>query len=121
MKKCPKCKLINPDEAEECDCGYNFEYKMVLRDTGSRIALHKPIIQLIFTTLLIMILGSFFCIHNRIGPFVSISYQFNGIAGLIVLWLITIICISIILIPTIISWLVFYLKHVRKKSRPRHH
>ena len=25
MKKCPNCKLINPDEAITCDCGYNFE------------------------------------------------------------------------------------------------
>src|SRR5215472_5316293 len=24
MKDCPKCKLINPDIAEHCDCGYDF-------------------------------------------------------------------------------------------------
>jgi hypothetical protein len=22
--KCPRCKLINPDEAERCDCGFDF-------------------------------------------------------------------------------------------------
>jgi hypothetical protein len=24
MKDCPKCKLVNPDTAERCDCGYDF-------------------------------------------------------------------------------------------------
>ena len=24
MKNCPNCKLINPDDAIKCDCGYNF-------------------------------------------------------------------------------------------------
>jgi tetrahydromethanopterin S-methyltransferase subunit E len=24
MKDCPKCKLVNPDIAERCDCGYDF-------------------------------------------------------------------------------------------------
>ena len=24
MKECPNCELVSPDEAERCDCGYNF-------------------------------------------------------------------------------------------------
>ena len=24
---CPKCKLINPENAIQCDCGYNFQTK----------------------------------------------------------------------------------------------
>jgi hypothetical protein len=24
MKNCPKCKLVSPDTAERCDCGYDF-------------------------------------------------------------------------------------------------
>lgn len=23
-KRCPRCKLVNPEPAEECDCGYEF-------------------------------------------------------------------------------------------------
>ena len=31
-KKCPICKLINPEEAVICDCGYNFELNKVDRN-----------------------------------------------------------------------------------------
>lgn len=30
MKKCPNCKLINPDNALVCDCGYDFKSKGVV-------------------------------------------------------------------------------------------
>ena len=25
MKTCPECKLINPPNAQRCDCGYDFD------------------------------------------------------------------------------------------------
>jgi hypothetical protein len=30
-KDCPKCGLINPTEAERCDCGYDFVSRKVER------------------------------------------------------------------------------------------
>lgn len=29
--KCPRCGLFNPDTAQRCDCGYDFETKTVQR------------------------------------------------------------------------------------------
>jgi hypothetical protein len=29
MKKCPYCGLINPPEAQQCDCGYDFASRTV--------------------------------------------------------------------------------------------
>ncbi len=29
MKECPECTLINPDTAKRCDCGYDFETKIL--------------------------------------------------------------------------------------------
>lgn len=111
MKKCPNCRLINPSEAEECDCGYNFETRMVQIDSDRMITQSIPIIPIIFTALLLVISVSLFCIHNHIGPFIYFSYLFRGIAGLFLLWFITIVCISVMIIPTIISWMVFYKKN----------
>lgn len=33
-KRCPKCRLINPPEAERCDCGWDF---VMGRQEGSYI------------------------------------------------------------------------------------
>src|ERR1700739_2653453 len=34
--ECPNCKLINPDTAQRCDCGYDFESKKVERSYFSK-------------------------------------------------------------------------------------
>ena len=43
--KCPKCGLLNPDEAQRCDCGYDFQTKTIqpscLADLGGKNSLHR--------------------------------------------------------------------------------
>ncbi len=29
MKECPECRLVNPDAAQRCDCGYDFDRKIL--------------------------------------------------------------------------------------------
>src|SRR6266581_2209891 len=31
MTNCPRCGLLNPETAQRCDCGYNFELRTVER------------------------------------------------------------------------------------------
>ncbi|HOV27282.1 MAG TPA: hypothetical protein PK566_13130 [Pseudobacteroides sp.] len=33
FKKCPNCRLINPQEALFCDCGYNFDLNRVEQES----------------------------------------------------------------------------------------
>lgn len=117
MKKCPRCGLINPSEAEECDCSYNFETRSVQRRSEKAIIKSLPVIQMIFTFLLLIVSVSLLCIHNHIGAFIYFSYQFRGLAGLFILWFLTIICLAVTLIPAIISWTVFYRKNKARGGR----
>jgi hypothetical protein len=111
MKKCLNCKLINPNEAEQCDCGYNFVYSMVQKNYGRINAKHKPIIQIILTTLLLIDLLSLFCIYNSFWIFAKYWDYYRGIGGLIILWCIAIVSIIITLVPMVISWIVYYRKY----------
>lgn len=34
IQECPNCKLINPENAIRCDCGYNFKTRSVIHPAG---------------------------------------------------------------------------------------
>lgn len=108
MKKCPECRLINPDEAEKCDCGYGFISGLINKDYYKPSSNKKLIIPVLFTTFLVIILVCLFCIYNGLGFFINYWYHFKGVIGVYILWIITITSISITLIPTVISWIVYY-------------
>ncbi len=101
MKKCPNCKLINPDEAVICDCGYNFEENktMIEKEISKMDKIQIEIRQdklknSLIIYVIIFIIGIFlsiihFSIDNyanfsRSGSIVSSIIGFTGI-GLIVL------------------------------------
>jgi hypothetical protein len=115
VKKCPRCRLISPDESEECDCGYNFISGLVNKGHNELRLKRKPIVPILFTTFLAIVLVCLFCVYNGSGFFIIYWYHFKGVIGIYILWLITIISIIITLIPTVISWIVYYRKN---KSLP---
>ncbi len=54
MLKCPKCRLASPDEAQRCDCGYDFVSKTVQMPYDRRAtARHVPLGAIIGATLLV--------------------------------------------------------------------
>jgi hypothetical protein len=105
MKECPLCRLISTDEAEKCDCGYSFISGVV---EGKSNKSEKPIIQIIFTVMLVSILVIFLFIYNGISFFGYIQHYFSGLAGEALFIMIAIVSITILLVSTIISWIIFY-------------
>ena len=46
MKRCPKCKLVSPDHAERCDCGFDFvsgEVRRSLLPASNRDSVRREI------------------------------------------------------------------------------
>jgi hypothetical protein len=52
-KICPDCKLVNPESAEECYCGYKFEIE---NDGKSNSLLSNPS-MIMFTVLVLLMIG----------------------------------------------------------------
>ena len=48
--KCPRCGLFNPNEAQRCDCGYDF-----VKKTVEQPYFHQPLPKQLKTTLLVLI------------------------------------------------------------------
>jgi hypothetical protein len=63
-QRCPNCKLVNPQSAVSCDCGYSFRYKdmgnarvqpgqQATRTAGERMAIRIAIRLGVFAIILI--------------------------------------------------------------------
>lgn len=109
MKKCPNCKLINPDEAESCDCGYNFIIGVATSENNINFK-KRPVIASIFTGLLISNLFILLCTYFGIGFFLNIGRLFRGAIGALIFAFVSVASTIVLLIPTIISWIVYYRK-----------
>ena len=115
MKKCPSCKIINPYEAERCDCGYSFETGLINEKYTELNLKNKPIIPTIFTILLVVVIGCLLCIYYHFGFFKYYWYYFKGVPGIFILWIISVVSVIIAVIPVIISWIIFF-----KNKRVKH-
>lgn len=98
--KCPRCNLINPTEAQWCDCGYEFP-KIEIKDPDKKQSSRPLIVMPLKSVGISIILTIFF---GPLGMFYStikggiimliISFFFGLITmgyGLIILWPICII------------------------------
>ncbi|GEM_PF-2302926 len=76
--KCPRCKLINPDVAQRCDCGYDFQSKSVQQPYDEKYA--RPNIGLRILAILLFIGAGFVLMAGAVLEFIS-TMDLGGLFG----------------------------------------
>ncbi len=87
---CPRCKLTNPESAQRCDCGYDFETKTVEKpyfapgpEFGMLLMLKRMTVWFIETLCAAALLGAFLIVW--FGPSgIGIMREFLGTVGMII-------------------------------------
>lgn len=85
--KCPRCRLINPESAQRCDCGYDFISKNVEKPyltssppiARSRIAIGAQVTTLVLTGA--AVIWCCWMIHIALHP--GASGEFGGLSILL--------------------------------------
>jgi hypothetical protein len=67
-QKCPRCKLINPPNAQRCDCGYDFPTQTVkdsYLDPKDALVLQALSLREILTCIIIPLVGIYLGLRAR--------------------------------------------------------
>jgi hypothetical protein len=68
VQDCPKCGLVNPPDAQRCDCGYDFASRTVQRSylgENEAQALHSPSVVEVIVCVLVPVVGIFLGLRAR--------------------------------------------------------
>ena len=78
VKDCPRCGLINPDDAQRCDCGWDFDSNVV-REPYSIVELPKQIKQTLIVLSILSLLNFILGVLAGGVPFSLLYIVYNWI------------------------------------------
>lgn len=81
-KRCPNCRLLNPPNAQRCDCGYNFDAQRVQAPIPGSVQGVKNGIRgwLAFLVLGLTVFGPLFGFGRLSGDFQSAEHMMRGLS-----------------------------------------